>query len=164
MTAAPQQFHDLSALPPLPELPARHVYLHPGHLFFTTEPTLVSTILGPCVSVCLFDRETGTAGINHYLLPAKVGSDSPRSADIANAMLLEKFTSCGIAIASLRAKVFGGAAMRSVKSDLAERNIGAAVDFLRGKRIPTIASDVGGDRGRKLFFRTTDGAAWVRFL
>jgi chemotaxis protein CheD len=158
------RYQDLSASEPLPELPNAHVYLHPGHLFFTTEPTLVTTILGPCVSICLFDEESGAAGVNHYLVPAKLGADSPRFAEVANDMLLRKFVDMDIPVGMLKAKVFGGSVMRSVKSDLAERNIKAAFDFLRKAGIRVAGSDVGGERGRKLHFRTTDGAAWVRFL
>ncbi len=154
---------NLGAIGPLPD-PEKQIYLHPGRVVFTSEPAIVTTILGPCVSVCIFDDESGTAGINHYLVPMKLGSDSPRYADVANQLLLSKFAEAGIPIEALKAKVFGGAAMRSVKSDLAERNVRAAFEFLRAAAIRVVGSDVGGDRGRKLLFRTTDGAAWVRFL
>jgi chemotaxis protein CheD len=164
MSAMPERIHDLSALKPLPDLPQLQVYLHPGHLFFTTQPTLVTTILGPCVSVCLFDEESGTAGVNHYLLPDHFGSASPRFGDVANEMLLAKFTESGIPTHALKAKVFGGAMMRMVNSDLAERNIRAAHSFLKQAGIAVTGGDVGGDRGRKLHFRTTDGAAWIRLL
>jgi chemotaxis protein CheD len=155
---------DISALAPLPQLPERQVYLHPGHIFFSSEATLVVTILGPSVSVCLFDVESGTAGVNHYLVPMKLGAESPRYAEVANELLLSKFTDAGIPATALKAKIFGGAMMQSGKSDLAERNVKAARDFLRQNGIPIVTSDVGGERGRKLHFRTTDGAVWIRLL
>lgn len=155
---------DLSALGPLPEFPAQQIYLHPGHLVFTTQPALITTILGPCVSVCLFDDDSGTAGVNHYLVPMKLGSESPRSAEIANELLLSKFREAGISTAALKAKVFGGATIRSARSDLAERNVNAAFEFLQRAGIRIVGTDVGGPRGRKLLFRSSDGAAWVRFL
>jgi chemotaxis protein CheD len=157
------QWCDLSATAPLPALPGKHVYLHPGQLVFMTEPAAITTILGPCVSVCLFHNESRVAGVNHYLVPMKL-ADSPRCAEVANAQLLAKFTERGIEPAALKAKVFGGATMRFVKSDLAERNVSAAFEFLRDAGIAVAGSDVGGDRGRKLLFRTTDGTAWIRFL
>ncbi len=149
---------------PPPEQLENQLYLHPGHLIFTIEPAMVTTILGPCVSVCLFDEESGAAGLNHYLVPMRLAEDSPRCAGVANELLLAKFTELGIPPFALKAKVFGGARMRSVKSDLADRNIRAAFDFLRDAGIPVVGNDVGGDRGRKLHFRTTDAAAWIRFL
>lgn len=152
-----------ASVPPL-ELPEKQLYLHPGHLIFTIEPALITTILGPCVSICLFDEESGAAGVNHYLVPMRLAHDSARCADAANELLLARFTEIGIPMSVLKAKVFGGSKMRSVRSDLAERNIKAAFDFLRNAGIAIVGSDVGGDRGRKLHFRTSDGAAWVRFL
>ena len=143
----------------------RQVYLHPGHLFFTREPAIVSTVLGSCVSICLFAPEAGAGGINHYLLPEHLGLESPRFGSAANQMLLGHFLSTGIPVSSLKAKVFGGSAIAvSHPDDLPSRNIAAALAFLERHGIPIVSRDVGGRRGRKLIFRTSDGAAWVRQL
>ncbi|HXQ76848.1 MAG TPA: chemotaxis protein CheD, partial [Gemmatimonadaceae bacterium] len=48
----------------------RTVYLYPGQVFTASQPLLVSTILGSCIAVCLWDEKTRIAGINHYLLPS----------------------------------------------------------------------------------------------
>lgn len=156
------RYQDLSAT----ALPAieKQAYVHPGQLFFTKVPTVVTTILGPCVSVCLFDAITGAAGMNHYLLPERLGAASPRFGDVANELLLARFLQLDVPAARLQAKVFGGSMMKSVRNDLAQRNIDAAITFLEQNRVAIVARDVGGDRGRKLHFRTTDGAAWVRLL
>lgn len=148
-----------------PAATERQVYVHPGHLFFTREPAIVSTVLGSCVSVCLFAPEAGAGGINHYLLPEHLGVESPRFGTAANQMLLDHFSDARIAITSLKAKVFGGSAIAvSRPDDLPTRNVNAALAFLERYNIPVISRDVGGRRGRKLIFRTTDGAAWVRLL
>lgn len=148
-----------------PAATERQVYVHPGHLFFAREPAIVSTVLGSCVSICLFAPEAGAGGINHYLLAEHRGVASPRFGSAANQMLLDRFLDAGIAIASLKAKVFGGSAIAvSHRDDLPTRNINAALAFLERHDIPVVSRDVGGRRGRKLIFRTTDGAAWVRLL
>ena len=159
----PDRYPDLSAMPSV-TLPEEQAYIHPGKLFFSMTPTLITTILGSCVAVCLFDVESGAAGMNHYLLATKSAVPSPRFADGANEMLLQSFIDARIPITKLKAKVFGGAAMGMFKGDLAARNVAAAFEFLREREIPVIVSDVGGNRGRKLHFRTTDGAAWIRLL
>ena len=148
----------------MPSEPENNVYLHPGHIYFTQTPTIVTTILGSCVSVCLFAEARGAAGMNHYVLPVTSGLDSPRFAPVANEMLLQRFAAEGIARTELRAKIFGGASIGIIRNSLASRNIAAADDFLSGLGIPVEARDVGGSRGRKLLFRTSDGAAWVRLL
>ena len=48
---------------------AKRFYLHPGRLLVSTEPAAVTTILGSCVSVCLWDESRGIGGMNHHLLP-----------------------------------------------------------------------------------------------
>src|SRR5205814_10110548 len=44
-------------------------YLQPGQLHVSAEPTVISTVLGSCVAVCLWDAERSIGGANHYLLP-----------------------------------------------------------------------------------------------
>jgi chemotaxis protein CheD len=33
----------------------------------------VSTLLGSCVSACLFDEQAGVGGMNHFILPSSTG-------------------------------------------------------------------------------------------
>ena len=47
---------------------ARH-FLYPGQVFVTRDPITISTILGSCAAVCLWDRHKKAGGMNHYLLP-----------------------------------------------------------------------------------------------
>jgi chemotaxis protein CheD len=150
----------------LPTAAERQTYLHPGQLCFATEPTVVSTVLGSCVSVCLYDDEHTAAGVNHFLLPGSAAhTDSPRFGEAANAILFGRFREIGVSVSRLRAKVFGGASMGGTSAgDLASRNVEVAVAFLRNHGIPIVSQDTGGERGRKLIFRTSDATAWVRLL
>ena len=43
--------------------------LHPGEYFCSSENILMSTILGSCVSVVLYDSRKKQGGLNHFLLP-----------------------------------------------------------------------------------------------
>lgn len=142
---------------------AGHTYLHPGQIAFSASPSIVSTILGSCVALCLYDETTAAGGINHFLLPH--GRVSARSGEAANAMLLAMFSERGIPTSRLKAKVFGGASMLAVGGgDLARKNVEVAVAFVREHDIALAGCDVGGVRGRHLYFRTSDGTAWVRQL
>lgn len=144
----------------------KKVYLHPGHLYFGSEPVLLSTVLGSCVSVCLFDEWQTAAGVNHFILPERAARlESPRFGDDANEMLFDRLSSLGVPTSRLRAKVFGGASMAGVREgDLASRNVEVALDFLRRRGIPLTGQDTGGARGRKLIVDTGNGSAWVRLL
>jgi chemotaxis protein CheD len=161
-----EQVHVLSAEAALPS-----VYLHPGQIFVTIEPATVTTILGSCVSVCLWDPALGIGGINHYLLPTgiAVGSNGMRYGNIAIERLLEKLVRAGTEVRNLKAKVFGGAcvlaAMRGKgEAHLGSKNVEIAKKSLADIGIPLITSDVGGDRGRKLIFHPYDGTAFVKHL
>ena len=151
---------------PAPANADRQIYLHPGNLVFSVEPVLVSTILGSCVSVCLYDQQSGFSGVNHYLLPERQSrAASPRFGDSANEELLAHFLRHRIPASRLAAKVFGGASMGGSRAgDLATRNVEAALSFLSRHAIPITARDTGGERGRKLVFRSSDSAAFVRLL
>ncbi|MGA2142856.1 MAG: chemotaxis protein CheD, partial [Brevinematales bacterium] len=54
----------------------KEYFLKPGELLFSKVPAIVKTILGSCVSVCIFDNKQKFAGICHYLLPDSAGNSA----------------------------------------------------------------------------------------
>ena len=146
------------------------IYLHPGQLFVAAGPAAVTTILGSCVAVCLWDSTLGIGGINHYLLPSglRTASTGLRYGNVAIESLLEKLARAGARAPNLRAKLFGGAcvldAMRGKENHLGDKNVETARMALAEADIPVIASDVGGTRGRKLIFYPHDGSALVKLI
>jgi chemotaxis protein CheD len=152
-------------------VPATNKYLPPGQICASWEPARISTILGSCVAVCLWDEERGVGGMNHFLLPSGTRGTHPaaqRFGDVAVPRLIEKVLEVGGRRDGLRAKVFGGAcvlaAFRGRQPHLGTRNVEVAFGILKAEGIPILAEDVGGSRGRKLVFSTWDGDAWVKEL
>jgi chemotaxis protein CheD len=147
-----------------------NAYLHAGHLFVSATPCRVSTILGSCVSVALFDPVAQVGGLNHFLLPQGPENTAPsaRFGAIAVPWLIEALVAAGAQRRALQAKVFGGAcvlrAFRTTAGNLGTKNVQVAKAVLQAEGIPIVAEDVDGERGRKLIFQTHDGAAWVRSL
>lgn len=144
-------------------------YLYPGMLFAEPGDFAVATVLGSCVSVCLWDPAAKTGGINHYLLPLWNGDGlrTPKYGNIAIPMLIEKLLASGCKRAGLKAKVFGGACVLENSSgvlNVGERNIRFAESALEEEKIPIIGKDVGGTSGRKLLFMTGTGDVFVRKL
>jgi chemotaxis protein CheD len=143
-------------------------YVHVGQLFASAQRCTVSTILGSCVSVCVWDPTTGAGGLNHFLLPQCVenGISSPRFGNVAIHRLLDELCALGSPAQRLKAKVFGGAsvidAFQSPQGSLGMQNVELARRLLREAGIPIVAEDIGGTQGRKLVFQTSDGTAWVR--
>jgi chemotaxis protein CheD len=145
-------------------------YLHPGEVFVSPDSHAVTTILGSCVAVCIWDPITRIGGINHFLLPTFTGQGiaSPRFGNIAVQELLTQLSQLGSQRRNLLGKLFGGAcvleAFRQRKHHLGLKNIEVARHLLESESIPLVGHDVGGQRGRKLIFHTDDGAAWVKSL
>jgi chemotaxis protein CheD len=146
--------------------PAR-VYLAPGRLYASGEDVQVTTILGSCVAVCIWDAQAEVGGMNHFLLPSG-GAASPRFGDSAVALLIGRVLEEGGQRGRLAAKVFGGAcvleAFRTDRWSLGARNVEMAREQLAAAAIPVVGEDVGGDLGRKLVFHVRTGAAWVRAI
>lgn len=144
---------------------ARH-FLYPGQVFATREPITISTILGSCAAICLWDRQKRAGGMNHYLLPdgSAEGPNRLRYGNVANAELLKQVLALGCDIKNLQAKVFGGSSAFSVdlSHSLGTRNVDLAESFLRSAGIPVVERDVSGKHGRRLVFQITDGITTIK--
>ncbi len=144
-------------------------YLYPGALFVNKQPYFITTILGSCVAVCLYDKRLNIGGMNHYLLPFWNGEGlpSPKFGNIAIKQLISKMKALGSNPEDLIAKLFGGAAVLNTKQEvfyIGERNIAVAKKVLDEAGIPIVAQSTGGDRGRKIIFNTATGEIRHKFL
>lgn len=145
------------------------IYLHPGQLHVSSQPAAITTILGSCVAVCLWDPARQIGGMNHYLLPhwAEGSVASLRYGNVAIRSLIEGLLSLGCAEERLVAKIFGGACVIEAfkeGSHLGLKNIQVARLFLKEAGIRVAGEDVGGRHGRKLIFQTDDGVVWMKSL
>ena len=161
------------ARPTEPAAPLREkLYVPPGGFSVARIPTTISTILGSCVSVCLWDPDAQVGGLNHFLLPhwAAGGGTSWRYGNAAIDGLIEALVASGARASNLSAKVFGGARVLAAfvgtadGGHLGSRNVEVAHQTLKRHAIPVVAAATGGERGRKLIFHTDDGSAWVKLL
>ncbi len=136
----------------------RH-YLYAGDVFATATPTEVSTVLGSCVSVCLWDPARGIGGINHYVSPLLNAKDpgSNKYAETSIHNLIKKMLSLGAKKEKLVCNVFGGGRVADLHLDVGAENIRAAEEVLRDKEIRVRNWEVGNDHGRKLLFNTCTG-------
>jgi chemotaxis protein CheD len=143
----------------------RH-FLYPGQVFVTRDPITISTILGSCAAICLWDRHKRVGGMNHYLLPEGSG-DGPnrlRYGNVANDELLHQVLALGSEVRNLQAKIFGGSSAFAVdlSQSLGSRNVELAESFLRSAGIPVVDRDVSGKHGRRLVFQISDGVTIIK--
>lgn len=149
--------------------PRRSVYLHPGESIATSTPTAVKTILGSCISVCLWDCDRAIGGMNHFVMPRTAAStpNPGRFGSLAIPQLIDAMIAEGARATRLQAKVFGGATMvpggEARPNHIGLQNMRVATELLERAGIPVIACDVGGGHGRKIVFYTDDGsvALWT---
>src|SRR5271154_5401987 len=113
------------------------VYLHPGQSHVAVAATKVTTIVGSCIAVVLWDARFCIGGVTHYMLPDWSGS-GPRTArygDIALAELLREMQANGARPVDIKAWVYGGGCMLSSfqnnATSLGARNIEKAQLWLK---------------------------------
>lgn len=137
-------------------------YILPGEFYCSREDIIISTLLGSCISVALFDSEKSLGGMNHFMLPLPKNKENTLTSNSSkygiNAMeeLINGLIKLGSAKNNLKAKVFGGSTIlrfeRESVYDIPKLNISFIVEFLKVERIPIISFSVGGTLPRKLFF------------
>jgi chemotaxis protein CheD len=147
----------------------RKHYLYPAALYASIYPTIISTLLGSCVAVCLYDPVRKFGGMNHFMLPEWNGEgvSSPKFGDVAIRMLIDKMLKQGSSKKNLIAKVFGGAAVLETKQQvffIGERNIKVAYDMLEAENIKIVAASTGGTRGRKILFNSYTGEVRQKYI
>lgn len=144
-------------------------FLLPGGIKFSKRPMEITTLLGSCVSVCLWDKKLKQGGINHYMMPFWNGTGlaSPKYGNIAIEKLINSLYYMGSKKEDLVAKVFGGGAIINPGEcifNIGERNIDIQDQMLVEKGIEVVAKSLGGDKGRKLIFNTSTGVVKMKFV
>lgn len=159
------------------------ITIYPGELYITKKSELITTILGSCISIVLFDEQNSIGGINHYMLPAappesKKNSVLPitRFGEYAIKTLIQEMINQGASLKNLKAKIFGGSNVLNFSSKkderkknvqkkdalIGEENINFARKFLKKIGIPIVSEDVGGVASRKIFFDTTNYKVFLK--
>jgi len=142
------------------------IFVRSGQLIVTASPVELVTILGSCVSVCLWDKKLKLAGMNHYLLPESTTSTSHSNSGItATKMLIQYMIKRIGSIKNIEAKIFGGG-NRFFENFLVvgPQNVEVAKKVLRETGIPIVVEDTGGKAGRKINFNTQTGNVIVSLV
>jgi chemotaxis protein CheD len=149
--------------------PKKKYTVFPGQIVITTVPALITTVLGSCVAVCLWDKQTLTSGMTHFLLPG-TPMDSPDNANrgiTSTRLLVRSMINRKIDLTGVEAKVFGGCNSLYRNNDIykiGERNVAVAFEVLKEYDIPVKAHHTGGAYGRKIVFNTVTGKVRMRLL
>lgn len=144
------------------------VTIHPGEFYVSDKDELISTVLGSCVAVVLFDSVNMIGGMNHFMLPRRSLSDAKdiikepitRFGDHAIRALIKEMVKQGAEKSNLKAKIFGGSNVFNLEESNTKKNVGDsnvvfAHEYLEWLRIPVVAEDCGGLNSRKIYFSPT---------
>jgi chemotaxis protein CheD len=142
----------------------------PGEYYATTEDTVIVTVLGSCVAVCLRDPQKRIGGMNHFLLPNDGASnissvsDSARYGVYAMELLINQMLKLGADRRRLEAKIFGGGNVLKgfTGFNVGERNAEFTLEYLSAEHIPVLASDLLDVYPRKVYFSPDTGVVNVR--
>ena len=125
------------------------------------EDVIIQTVLGSCISVCLYADGLNLAGMNHFMLPGKfeahnfAQSQSARYGMYAMEVLINELMKKGLSKDSLKAKVFGGANILNISTEqlnIGRNNILFIKEYLSVEGISVVSYDVGKDYSRTLLF------------
>lgn len=135
----------------------------------SSSPTVLRTILGSCVGICIYDRIRKVGGLAHVLLPNDTtnGTVKEKYADTAIPLLVQLLLKEGAKKEFLSAKIAGGASMFKFDSNVAlgqigDRNVEVVKKVLAGLGIPLMDEDTGGNTGRVIDFFLDDGHLKVK--
>jgi chemotaxis protein CheD len=152
--------------------PVEVVNVAMGQWAVAAAPSRIRTLLGSCVGVVLYDRNSKLGGLAHIVLPASRGPvDHPgKYADTAIPGMIAEFERRFGSRTRMRltAKLAGGASMFQVDTpaestlNIGRRNQEAIEAILDALRIPVLARDLGGSTGRRLTLDTVSGIVAIK--
>jgi len=142
----------------------------PGEFFVANEDIVLTTLLGSCVSACVWDTSVKVGGMNHFLLPASGGADpmseSGRYGVFAMEQLINELLKRGARKPTLEAKVFGGGAVMKnfTTINVGERNAEFVLKFLKTEGIRVTSQDLLDVHPRRVAFFPAIGRALSKKL
>lgn len=130
----------------------------------------LATLLGSCVSVCLYDLEARVGGMNHFMLPVlsrypNSELDALLAGNYNMEALLNGLLARGARKQRMKAKAFGGGNILPIgfgQTSIGRSNADFTREWLARESIPLVACDFLGPWSRKLLFVPTTGDAWCR--
>lgn len=146
----------------------------PGEYYVTSKDEVITTVLGSCISACIYDPLLNIGGMNHFMLPAsddaKTGwsgseaSSENRYGNFAMESLINELLSMGASKARLEVKIFGGGKILEAMTDIGKRNIDFALSYVAIERLKMLSKDVGDRFPRKVNYYPTTGKVKVKKL
>lgn len=129
--------------------------------------------LGSCIGLCIYDPVARVAGIAHIVLPeSNRGGNTTlpgKFADTAVPMLVQGMERKGASKSRMVVKMAGGAQLLQALTggaaiEMGAMNIKMTRRALANEGLTLAASDIGGNRGRSMWFEVGTGKLMVKII
>ena len=145
----------------------------PGEYYVTMNDEIITTVLGSCVSACVWDKKTGIGGMNHFMLPlshngewggSELISTANRYGNYAMEHMINDILTHGGQRSNLAVKIFGGGKIISEMSNIGIKNISFVHGYIKNEELQLVSEDVGDIFPRKIVFFAKTGRVRVKKL
>ena len=147
------------------------VFVSEGDFYVSTSPyEVLSTVLGSCIAVCIWDPVAGCGGMNHFLLPSNTApSDGLPSSELRfGSYSIERLVNALIARGATRerleVKIFGGANIADSRNNHGHANADFVENYLKRERLKVVASSLRGTSARRVRYHAASGKARIGIL
>jgi len=134
----------------------------------TDETVLITSGLGSCLGIVLYDPRAMVSGLIHVMLPSisQARDSTPaKFVDTGLPLLIDKMVEAGAQADRLRAWMVGGSEMiqfTASEGSIGSRNIEMAEQLIDEHSLELVGSDVGGNHGRSIAFDPQAGELTIR--
>lgn len=145
----------------------KQVHVIGGEFKISADPaTVFITVLGSCVSACIYDPVQAIGGMNHFILPIGANQVSlecrNRYGEVAMRSLVDGLLRRGAKRERLIAKLYGGRTNNPRGLGPGVINAAFARDFLQAEGIRLMEAKLGEDLARWVTFSPVTGETKVR--
>ena len=154
----------------------KRITIDPGEYHVSNESLIISTLLGSCVSACLWDPVNRVVGMNHFLLANKrymkkgqvIPTEVGRYGIHAMEVLINSMLKLGASRRLLKAKAFGGGNVLDTGDGqdsfyaVGDVNVRFIREFLNKENIPLVSEHLGGKIGRVIHFHSLDFSVYMK--
>jgi two-component system chemotaxis response regulator CheB len=146
----------------------KRIFVLPGEIAVTKQPAIISTLLGSCVAICLYNKKVKAGGMNHYMLPTGTNTNmAAKYGDYATEKLISSMLKIDADKTNLEASVYGGAAVVGHLNsgfEIGQRNADIALGILKEQNIKVVRKQLGGENGVKIFFDNQTGSVETKLI
>lgn len=146
----------------------KKIFLNPGDIVVTKESCILETVLGSCISICIWDSKNSVAGMNHFVFSEeyknKETEKTGKYGKISTCYMIKSMMEMGANIKNMRAVIAGGAKNTHLGPEVGIENRKLAIRVLEHYGIEILKEETGGERGRKVTFNSKTGEININYI